>query len=190
MDSASLSIKKEMKHIMNEYINLKVGTILSDRIGCYDGVQIDVNDMGVDILVCLSSPTDAEKNIFNDDCPFQMKLATEDNIIFFLLKFGNMPWMDAPYNINLSKNLTELPKIEDGMGLAARVYLIDTSTGKIEAIRLLGLSTNISRMLIRLIEEQRNMPFNISEYVNKIREIYSKKPTKQLVKEGLGCCKL
>ena len=38
-----------------------------------------------------------------------------------MLKFGDTPWMDAPYNVHLSNGLIILPEIEEGNGFAARV---------------------------------------------------------------------
>lgn len=174
-----------------ELVNIKVGTILKHAIGKPDGPQINISDSGIDILVHIKKPSAKEKMQFEaQKSPFQMKLALEKNIIFFLLKFGDMPWMDAPYSVHLSDGLTTLPEIEEGKGLAARVYLIDTDTGKIEAIRLLGLTTSISRLLVKLVKNQQNTEFDMDEYVAAIQDVYAKKSTNQLVKEGLGSCKL
>lgn len=173
------------------FINIKVGTILKHAIGKADGPQINISDSGIDILVHMKKPSEEEKMQFEaQKSPFQMKLALEKNIIFFLLKFGDMPWMDAPYNVHLSEGLTTLPEIEEGRGLAARVYLIDTNTGKIEAMRLLGLTTSISKLIVKLVKNQQNTEFNMSEYVAAVQDVYAKKSTNRLVKEGLGSCKL
>lgn len=175
---------------MKNLIHMGVGMILPNHIGLEDGPQVDVNN-GIDIVVHLSEPNEREINAFKaEHTQIQMKLAVEKDIIFFLMKFGAMPWMDAPYNVHLGSELDGLPWIEEGQGMTARVYLVDTATGKIEAIRLLGLSTNISKLLIKSIKEQQSMPFNLNSYIANVQEVYAKKTTEHLVKEGIGHCVL
>lgn len=111
-----------------------------------------------------------------------MKLLEMRNIIFGVFKFGNLKWMDAPYSVHLSKNLTHLEMPTDGTGLALHVCLFDTTTGVLCANRLIGLSTEISRQLIEMIMEQKQKDFNRKEYDANLKMIYGAYPTKQFVK--------
>lgn len=77
-----------------------VGTIIENKINSPEGVQVNMSDSGIDVLVLLREPSNDEIGVFEaKQMPFQMKLAVEGDVIFFLFKFGEMPWMDAPFRI-------------------------------------------------------------------------------------------
>ena len=75
-----------------------------------------------------------------------------------------MSWMDAPYNVHLSRNLNRLEMPADGQGLAMTVHLYDTQTGRLLHNRLLSLSTEISRKLVKMAMEQKEKPFDRQLY--------------------------
>lgn len=176
---------------MENMLKISVGTIVESKINSQEGVQVNLSDTGIDTLVLLRNPSIEEMNVFRSkQTPFQMKLAVEKDVIFFLFKFGEMPWMDAPFSVHLCSGLTQLPVIEPGHGLSMRVFLIDTVTGKIEAIRVISLSNSISTLLLKLIKEQQNSSFDMNEHITTIQEVYVKKTTEQLVETGIGSCNL
>ncbi len=112
------------------------------------------------------------------------------NIIFPLLKFGNLQWMDAPYSVHLSKNLTHLEVPTEGTGLAMHIALYDTHTGKLCSNRIIGLSTNMSKKLIKIINEQKQKTFDRKEHDRNIRNVYAAYPTKKLVQMAIETFRL
>ena len=164
------------------YGNLKVGAIYPMEIGKAEGVMVDVDDSGIYVKVRFCSPTSEELKQFDSGKPFQMKLLKLRNIIFPLFKFGNLNWMDAPYSVHLSRNLTHLEVPEEGIGMAMTIVLFDTRTGMLCKNRLIGLSTDMTKKLIKMIQEQKEKPFNKMEYDRNLRDIYAGYSTKKLVK--------
>lgn len=164
-----------------------VGEIIEEFKILQDSVKFDIHDAGTILLIFLNKPTKKEiKNIKKGNLQFRMFV--KDRIIFILSKFEGMDWMDAPYTAYLSKNLTKLSNIQDGEGYNCNIVLIDSSTGRLEALRLVAFSTNFSRKLKENIEEQIKNDFNIKEYDNKLRKIFKIYDTRDMVNYSeIGC---
>lgn len=162
-----------------------VGDVYQKAVNHREGPVFDIDDSGINLSVYMRRPTAHEIEQFASGKPFEMKLVQLRNIIFSLLKFGDMGWMDAPYTVHLSGNLTKLVEPADGYGLAMTIQLYDTQTGKLCCNRLLSLSTEMSRGLIKMIMEQIAEPFDVHDYLDNLRSIYRAYPTKQLLKMAL-----
>lgn len=96
-----------------------------------------------------------------------------------LVRFGEEQWMDAPYSVHLSKNLTQLQDVLEGQGFALNVYLINAATGVLEGMRLVGLNTRFSKMLKEDILKQKDLTYDGFDI--KLNDIYKKYSTKALV---------
>lgn len=160
----------------------EVGVNYFEAIGHQEGVFFDITDSGIILRIYFCGVTAHEAGQFRSEKPFEMRLAGLRDIIFLLFKFGELNWMDAPYNVHLSLNLTKLELPSDGLGLAMTVQLFDTFTGKLHCNRFLSLSTEMSRKLIKMVEEQKRKPFNVKEYFNDINSIYAAYPAKKLAR--------
>ena len=90
--------------------------------------------------------------------------------------------MDAPYSPHLSKNLTKFTFPNENQGLGLTLVFVDTATGEIKSVRLIGLSTNFTKKFFGLLMEQKMKDFNIVEYNNSLNKIYSIYPTNKIVK--------
>ena len=181
-------IMKDDKNILNVLNGLfgasiyyVVGESCREAIGCPDEVYFDLDDGGINVEIYLSNVSERELAQVNS-ASFEMKLVQLRGIIFGLFKFGSLNWMDAPYNVHLSRNLTELEIPGEGCGFSMNVRLYDTATGMLVCNRLLSLSTEMSLKLIDMIEEQRKKPFDKREYDNAKKSVYAAYSTKKLVK--------
>ena len=146
----------------------EVGVNYFEAIGHQEGVFFDITDSGIILRIYFCGVTAHEAGQFRSEKPFEMRLAGLRDIIFLLFKFGELNWMDAPYNVHLSLNLTKLELPSDGLGLAMTVQL--------------SLSTEMSRKLIKMVGEQKRKPFNVKEYFNDINSIYAAYPAKKLAR--------
>lgn len=162
--------------------NLEIGKLFkAGKTKYQEGIRFDVTDGGCDLFIYFNNPSNDEIESIKTG-NFKTGYYSENNAIFMLFKFGNTPWMDAPYSVHLSKNLTEFQLFDGGQGIALHVYLIDASTGILKAIRLIGLKTRFSIQLIEAIEKQKKMTFD--GYDLNINSIMTKYSTKDLVKYG------
>lgn len=167
--------------IMKNFKEFCCGQPIEGMKGRPDGCIVDVTDSGVSVSVLMNRPTPKEISQFEGGKDVKVKLLSVEDIIFFFLKIGDNNWMDAPYNVYLSENLTNLQKVVDGEGYAMHIMLIDTSTGKLVKQKLYKMPHNTSENLYEMIKKQCDMPFNIFNYDENIMAIYCSYSTEELL---------
>lgn len=117
-----------------------------------------------------------------------------NNIIFILTKFGSMSWMDAPFHVALTSNLTKLQDVKEGQGYSCTIILVDSTTGIVKALRHVSFDTNFSRKLKQNIEAQildMNVnTFNEMLYDAKVSQIMKNYTTKDMVKFSEVNCRI
>lgn len=144
-----------------------------------EGIKFDITDQGANLIIKFNNPSESEiENIKKGNV--KVALYSENDVILFLIKFGSEQWMDAPYNINLSKHLNKLEKINFGEGLALNIYFSNSINGELKVIRTLGLPTLFSKQLFDKVEKQKEIPFTQFTYDSNINKLY-RFSTKQLV---------
>lgn len=141
----------------------------------------DIDDSGPMLLLFWKNPSQKETDNINRG---QMKVALTilDDCIFLLVKFGDLNWMDMPYNAHLSSGLTKIEAPVETQGYALNTILVDIATRKTKALRLTGLPHKFSLALKKAIEEQLKSPAVTQEKNNEIvTGIYAKYSTKELL---------
>lgn len=170
---------------------LEVGKPMAGALGREEGVVFDVSDAGAQINVFFDNPTAEEVLQFHSDEPLEVRFAILGGEIFMLFKFGDLPWMDAPYNPHLSRELTD-----DGIvfpetkGLALQVILADTRTGNVKAIRLVGLMTEFSNNLFSEIRNRNKRPFSSGAYFAAVNSVFDKYQTEDMVGIAKSACRV
>lgn len=144
-----------------------------------EGIVFDFNQGGGILRLVFDSPLDSEiKEIKKGK--IELGLLEKEGIIFFLIKFGKLEWMDAPYNSALS-NPFDLEELQDEKaGYAVQIVLIDGMTGIVHALKLIGLPYAMSVKFKQLVEQQRQSP--IRDYDGALNVIYSRYSTMDLLK--------
>ena len=67
-----------------------------------EGIVFDFKQGGGFLRIVFDRPLDSEiKEITQGK--IKLGLLEEEGIIFFFIEFGELPWMDAPYNVEFSK---------------------------------------------------------------------------------------
>lgn len=168
----------------------EVGQVINEFKNHQEGTLFDVTDSGATLLVFFSNPTDDEINQFKSENKFEIRFTELCNVIMITVKIGNLNWMDAPYSPRLSKNLSELQPVSKDKGLSLSIVLIDTTTGEIKHMRLVGLSEMFTKQLFAVIEKQKEKEFNVIEYNNILNRIYNIYSTNQIVKMSSNYCKI
>jgi hypothetical protein len=145
-----------------------------------EGIAFDFNQDGGFLRIVFDSPLDSEINEITQG-KIKLGLLEESGIIFFFIKFGELPWMDAPYNVALSKHYN-LEELIDEKGYALQIVLIDGITGIVHALKLIELPYAMSRSFKEMVEKQRKT--QIKDYDKVLNRIYSKYETDALVEEA------
>lgn len=164
----------------------RVGQVIPKFKYASEGVRIDWTDDGIYIIVTCYKPTNHEMHEYSSAGQAQVKLTQVNDVIFFLMKFGDLPWMDAPYSIHLSlaTNLSSIPDCyiaEKNKGYPIRLFLVDTSTGELKRIRLFVLGNHESNKLNKFVQNQLKKPFNWRQYNNTVDLVYATYTTADLL---------
>ncbi|MBC8588078.1 hypothetical protein [Paratissierella segnis] len=167
----------------------EVGQIVKGLQSNQEGVRFDMTDIGSTMTILFNKPTRNEIEYVKAG-KLQFGMFVKNDIIFILSKFGSLQWMDAPYHVALSKNLTKLNDIEDGQGYNCHIILADSSTGEIKAMRLIGFSTQYSIKLKENIEAQQKTEFNKVQYDVDLASTMMNYSTKEMVRFSEINCRI
>lgn len=139
--------------------------------GSPEGNYLDVTEAG--LLLVFRHPYNPSTawNVRQGD--YQFRAIAIDEVIFFLAKFGTMPWQAIPFHIGQAQHKDpELPNSRQG--LPVHVFYADSETGILKAKRQVFLSRTLSRKLICLFQAQeKTPPLNWDIRVRKARRKYS-----------------
>lgn len=171
-------------------IQYSIGQIVPNFKGHAEGIHFDVDDGGATLIALFNSPETSEIDQFKSGKPFEIRFTELNNVIMITAKIGSLNWVDAPYTVHLSKNLSQFQIPAEGQGLGLTLILADTSTGEIKHIRLLGLSERFTRLLFGAMMEQKNTPFDRADYYKTLDKIFATYDTKQLVKISRAYCRM
>lgn len=160
----------------------EVGQVVDNFKHHSEGAHFDISDDGATMIVFFQNPTEDEIEQFKSGTNFEIRFTELYGVIMITVKIGNLNWMDAPYTPHLSKNLTKFQLPNKGQGLGLTLILVDTITGEIKHIRLLGLSEKFAKRLFGVVMEHKTKPFNKMEYNNSLNRIFSAYQTNQIVK--------
>lgn len=153
------------------------------KISYREGLKFDFRQDGAGLYITFDTPTTKEiDSIRNGD--IEISVYPKDELLFLLFKFGSLPWMDAPYSAHLSEPFT-FEELTEGKGYSLFIVLIDAKTGIVKVIRQIGLSTKFSTQFQKLVEKQKEMPFDKQEYDRKINEVFANYSTEDLVKRTI-----
>ena len=168
----------------------KVGEIIPNAKGHPEGCIFDIDDSGARLVVYFYEPTTDEIEQFGSGHRFELRYVKLYNVIMILTKIGNLDWMDAPYNPNLSKNLTHVDSVSGSSGLSLTLLLVDSSTGILKHFRLIGLSTKFTNDLFKEVKIEKNNNFDVTQYGGFISQIFNQYTSKELVKLSSSYFKL
>lgn len=168
----------------------EVGQIINSFKNQPEGVRFDLTDSGAIMLVFFDNPSLSEIEQFKAGNNFEIRFIEIYGVIMMTVKIGNFDWMDAPYSPHLSKNLTKFTIPNEGQGLGLTLMLVDTYTGEIKHIRMLGLSEAFTKRFFGTVMDEKAKEFNLTEYDTALNRIFSAYTTKQLVKMSKDYCKM
>lgn len=120
--------------------------------------------------------SEEEQSIHYGD--ISISFAVVQDRLFILAKFGDIHLTDMPFEPALYESPQEFFNCEEGEGAGVLILGIDSYSGMLKVIRLLGLSTELSNALHRTCREldAKHRPQNKAEYLKDLQDIYEKYP--------------
>lgn len=168
----------------------EVGKVINAFKGREEGVVFDMDNTGAVMLVFFKAPSKEEIAQFASGVQFEIRVTDLYDVIVMTTKIGTLHWMDAPYTPHLSNNLGTLQYATQGQGLALTLVLVDTVTGKIKALRVIGLSTQFTNKFVELVEQKLRKPFDDRIYHNNVNMIIAKYSTDTIAQFSIARCKI
>lgn len=158
-----------------QFIELSVGKKICEPT-FQDGPKLELTENGLVLLIQFQWPAAEEIHAIRD-CDALFRAVVVDGVLFFLAKFGKMPWMDAPFHRALA-NTPDAERPSAGYGLALHILLVDSCTGVLKAQRIIGLKNSFSNEFIDLLEKQEgDVP---KDWEQMVRSTYAKYSPSQL----------
>ena len=117
------------------------------------------------------------------DGKFEFRFIPIYNTIFLVMKYGNCPWISAPYSPHLSADF-ETETFEKGEGMALTILQICNEDGKIHNMSVLGLTTDFSNLLYSAADLIfQTIPFSLEEHRALIAAVYDEFQTDEELAE-------
>ncbi len=160
----------------------EIGVPIPEYKGIDDGIRVDFDENGMFCLVTMDKPTEKEVAAFKSTQPAKMAITFANGLLFFLFKFGDLSWMDAPHNPYITKKAFNLQEPSEGQGLAMMVVLIDTSTGAPMSIRLIGLPTDATKEIRKIFSKMKDTPMDSMKYDVNIQIAMASYRTEELLR--------
>lgn len=128
-----------------DIVHYQVGQRIPEWANRIDGCIMEYDDMsGLTLYYFLNSPNETEAASFLCDRPFQITFTPITDVGFFCFRIGQLPWSDCVFSPNAYSRRPALEPIAPRKGYALTVLLIDSSSGEIKSIRLIGLGSDFS----------------------------------------------
>lgn len=115
--------------------------------------------------------------------PLRLGFVRINDSLFFLLKAGNNPWFDAPYEPRFKMNqLDYQTNIPEGKGAPMLICAVDTASGELKEMRVISLGHLQSEHLHQHCRElDQKRPMNPSTYNMMVDRIYQQYPSSDLM---------
>lgn len=166
---------------------LSVGKCYPEWQGQQDGYRIEWTETGLTLCVMFNGISDYEKSQFSTQNKLTIRYIIIDDVCYFTFMFGEMPWADCPFSPALYRTIgqhTTFPDIEEYKGLSLTVLLIDTSTGELCGIRIIGLGHDFSVGWKNWAQEAALKPLPFAEYHRQIDKAYRDYASVDLARMG------
>lgn len=121
-----------------------------------EGAVLKIDSSGITLFLNLSHPVEYERDALKSDHPARLGVLKHGRTGFLLADFGGQFCFDAPFDVGIQhpESIPDLSRAEIGWNVVLGVVGVDASSGRIFGIRVLTLSSHVSRVMARLIRRQ------------------------------------
>ena len=147
------------------------GKIYKEFISLREKISFDFDGQKGKIVLLKKYPKPEEiEHIKECDAFFQIFL--KEGIIFLLIKFGELKWLDIPFVLHHKVENLKLPENDCGYGV--EILIADANTGKLLINKFVNLTNGLSKALFWAIKKQlEEPPKDIVRKVNKVHAAFS-----------------
>lgn len=151
-----------------------------------DCLRMEYNTDGFTAYVMYNGIYPEEMRQFRDDQPIRFAFSEYKDIGFFCIRFGKMPWAEFPFTPKIYREFPDFGDLGKEEGYAFKVFLIESNTGTLKSMRILGLGHDFSMYIKSWAESQRNISIEsqqqyVKKYERVVQECHEKYSVEQLV---------
>lgn len=154
---------------------LALGHCNKEFKGLEEGISLTEQSGTLMLLMTLENPTKEDVQLIQES-PIELYFDEFEGLSMFVVKFGE-EYMDMPV---FSKGTTESMIFEVGYGYGLSIVLANTADGKVEALRMVGLSTEMSVALNQGFCKHSNT--EAYQVIPKLSKVYDKYTSEELAK--------
>ena len=142
--------------------------------------EFNLYDNGLELRLFFRRLSKAEvRGVEQGECRFA--LVAEGDVLFFLYRFADLPWSDAPYSWHMvPPDRRVLPAMQDTGETRGLLHIIltDAETGIVQVLRTVTLSVDFTRALLGAIRVQASTPWcDQAAYDRQLAAAYERFPT-------------
>lgn len=140
--------------VEHEFGHIAVGERLRYLNNCDNKVAISMDNI-LYIFVCLRNITPREIELCNSGS-FEIGLSEVDGVLFITFHQDNVLKAETAFNANLCDrgSFDNLEPFPEGVGYCCTIVGIDSMTGIVKSLRVVGLGTEFSNGLKKYIKKQ------------------------------------
>lgn len=161
--------------------SLEIGKITPSLVGLPEGCYFESDESGLTLIYNFYRPTQKEIDAFKSGTPGEIRFVRVGGVLFILSKLGSLEWVDSPYAVQLSRNMS-FPEVPQGQGYNLLFVLADAATGTVMGLRYIGLGTKFSEELRKEVMTDIDVPIIKPVYDAKVQQLYARYSTKDLVR--------
>jgi hypothetical protein len=156
-----------------------------------EGAEYNLLDSGHELRLFFKRPSKKEiEDIRRGATEFGLMI--EEEIIFLLVRFGRLNWLDAPYSIHMVPP-DRRPDLTTELGPETRAllqcFLVDASSGILHVLRAVSLSPEFTRELYAAIGGQKKQPVTPDAYRRAVDRVYLRYSTEHMVQRTVIKCR-
>lgn len=143
-------------------------------------LQADYDGGNWHILVGFPDITANEVYFLRSGLPLTIGYTVQNDLLFLLLKVRPFDWFDMPFEPAFYHQCPDFPlDYAEGMGAPVILKIIDTASGTLKGLRLLGLSRDLSCQFHNECLEmyRRHTPVDKAKYDAELSKVYKVYPT-------------
>lgn len=169
---------------------LSVGKCYPQWNTSQDSFRLEWDDAaGLVLFAMYNGINDWEKEQFSAQNDLVVRYTVIGDVCYFVFRFGATPWADCPFLPSLYRNAGRtfaLPDIECGKGLTLTVLLIDSNTGELCGIRLIGLGHDFSVKWRDWAQNAAERLMDFAEYNRRVEAVYGAYSSVDLALRGFS----
>ena len=149
-----------------------------------EGCRLAYNDGGLTLFIALDGISRHEAQKLKKG-KVDFAVFEAEGLLFLVINIpGVMDWSDAPFHIGLYPDRRKmLEDIPNGSGLGLTMIGLEASNSQVTSLRFIGLGTDISREIIRIVRAQG--PLSQAEYAAKIQRAYRQYTCDQMANKAI-----